>query len=181
MSFRFEPSERVPSYFPPEGTSKLAFVAQSPGKREVELLTPLVGASGQLLQECCGTSGISWEHTYKGNIVEFRPPGNDFSFFCGKKADVGKDYPYGPISSGKYLRPEWFPELERLHDELVQVRPNVVVALGAEALWAVTGQSGITKWRGTVAESSLVPGLKVVPTWHPAAVLRNNSLRLELI
>lgn len=181
--YRFEPSPRVPSYFPPEGLScGLAFVAQSPGKREVDLLTPLVGASGQLLKACCEKAGISWLQTYKGNVVGFRPPSNDFSFFCGKKADVGgKDYTLPPISSGKYLRPIWFDELDRLRAEIETVKPNVVVTLGNEALWALTKQSGIGKWRGTVMESSLVPGMKVLPTWHPAAVLRSQDLKIELI
>jgi uracil-DNA glycosylase len=181
--FRFEPSVRVPSYFPPEGLSSgIAFVAQSPGKREVEQLTPLVGASGQLLKECCEVAGVSWLQSYRGNVIGFRPPGNDFGFFCGKKAEVGgKDYPHPPISAGKYLRLEWFDELDRMQKELVSLKPNVVVALGNEAMWALTRQSGITKWRGAVMESSAIPGQKVLPTWHPAGVLRAYEHRLDLI
>lgn len=183
MADRYEPSPPVPSYFPPSGIDcTLAFVAQSPGKREVELGQPLVGASGVLLSECCHKAGISWTAAYRGNVISFRPPGNDFDFFCGKKAEVGgKDYPLPPIASGKYLHVEWFDELERLKSELTLLCPNVVVALGNEALWALTGQSGIGKYRGTVMESTLVPGLKVLPTWHPASVFRAYEHKLDLI
>ena len=172
----------MPSYFPPSGTGcTLAFVAQSPGKVEVEQGTPLVGASGRLLQQCCAKAGINWESAYKGNVISFRPPGNDFGFFCGKKAQVGGSaYTLPPISSGKYLRPEWFDELDRLRDELVRLKPNVIVALGNEALWALTKCSGIGNYRGAVMESTLVKGAKTLPTWHPAAVLRAYDKKLDL-
>lgn len=179
---RFEPSSRVPSHFPPEGLSSgLGFVAQSPGTKELQKGTPLVGASGQLLQECCEQVGIPWSQCYKGNVIGFKPPDNDFDYFCGKKADVGgKDYPLPFIKSGQYLRPEWFDELARLKEELERLKPNLVVALGNEALWALTRQSGITKWRGAFMESTLVPGLKVLPTWHPAGILRAWEHRIDL-
>lgn len=183
MADRYEPSVRVPSYFPPQGLPRdIAFVAQSPGKNEVEQGQPLVGASGRLLKQCCHKAGISWAEAYRGNVIEFRPPGNDFDFFCGKKAEVGgKDYTLPPISSGKYLRPIWFDQLERLKMELEDLKPNVVVALGNEALWALTRCSGIGKHRGAVTESTLVPGLKVIPTWHPASIFRAYDNKLDLI
>jgi DNA polymerase len=181
--YRHEPSKRVPSYFPPQGSSSgIAFVAQSPGKTELEQGVPLVGASGKLLRECCGLANIPWLATYRGNVVGFKPPANDFNFFCGKKAEVGgKDYPLPPIKSGQYLKPIWFDELARLRDELLVVQPAIAVPLGNEALWALTKQSGITKYRGSVMESTLVPGLKVVPSWHPAAVLRAYDKKIDLI
>lgn len=180
---RYEPSIRVPSYYPPEGLSSgIAFVAQSPGRKELDDGIPLVGASGKLLHECCDKAGISWLQCYRGNVIGFKPPANDFNFFCGKKADVGgKDYPLPPIKQGQYLKPIWFDELERLRDELLLVRPNVCVPLGNEALWAITKLSGITKYRGAVMESSLVPGMKVLPSWHPAAILRNYTMKIDLI
>ena len=48
--------------------------------------------------------------------------------------------------------------------------PNLAVAVpcGNEALWALTQERGITKWRGSVMESTLINGLKVIPVMHPA-------------
>jgi len=172
---------RVPSYFPTIKNG-IAFVAQSPGKNEVEKLKPLVGASGKLLQEICVTAGIDFSCCSLLNIVGFRPPGNDFQFFCGKKAAVGgKDYTLGPIAPGMYLRPEYLPELQRLKEELETIKPNLVVALGREALWAMTGLSGINKYRGSLVESTLVPGLKVLPTFHPAGIFRQYGNKPYLI
>jgi len=172
---------RVPSYFP-RIKNGIAFVAQSPGKNEVEQLRPLVGASGKLLQEICVTAGINFGLCSLLNIVGFRPPGNDFQFFCGKKAAVGgKDYKLPPIAPGMYLMPKYLPELQRLKEELETIKPNLVVALGREALWALTGLSGINKYRGSIVESTLVPGLKVLPTFHPAGIFRQYGNKPYLI
>ena len=179
---RHEPSARVPSYFP-QGDCRIAFVGQSPGKNEVDQGLPLVGASGKLLQSACAKAGIDWLSCYRGNVCEFRPPNNDFlGYYCAKKAEVGgKDYTLPPLQSGKYLKPLWFDQLDRLKEELAWIKPNVVVTLGNESLWALTGESGITKYRGSLMESTLLPGVKVLPTWHPAGVLRNYENLLDLI
>ncbi len=170
----------VPSYFPVV-KSGLAFVAQSPGKKEVEDLRPLVGATGKLLRELCVTSKIDFDMCSLLNVVNYRPPGNDFTYFCGKKAQVGgKDYALSPIATGMYLRPEYLPQLDRLKAELEILQPNLVVTLGREALWALTGLSGINKYRGSVVESTLVPGLKVLPTFHPAGIFRKHGNKVYL-
>ncbi len=171
---------RVPSYIP-QLFNGIAFVAQSPGKNEVKEGRPLVGASGKLLQEICVTAGIDFSTCALLNVIGFNPPGNDFSIYCGMKAEVGgKDYEHKPIAPGVYLKPEWLPELARLGDELEALNPNLVVTLGREALWALTSLSGITKYRGAVMESNLVPGIKVLPTFHPAGIFRQYGNKVYL-
>lgn len=177
------PSKPVHAYWPAI-RGKIAIVAQSPGKTELEDGIPLVGASGKLLRECVTRVGIDWPTCLRTNLIQFKPPANDFSYFCGKKAEVGgKDYPYAAISTGskKFLRPEWFPELERLRTELDTFAPNVVVACGNEALWAMCGVIGITKYHGAIIESTLIPGLKVVPIFHPAAALREFTYKALIL
>lgn len=177
------PSKPVHAFWPAV-RGKVAIVAQSPGKNEVEQGIPLVGKSGKLLRECFERAGLDWPTCLRTNVIQYRPPDNDFSYFCGNKADVGgRDYPHPPISTGrkKYLRPEWFPELDRLKGELEAFDPHVVVACGNEALWALCRVLGITKYRGAVIESVLVPGLKVIPVFHPASALREYSNKTIII
>ena len=59
--------------------------------------------------------------------------------------------------------------------------PNLVVALGGTATWGLLGSIGIGSIRGSCAPSSLVPGLKVLPTYHPAGVLYNWSVRSTVV
>ena len=71
--------------------------------------------------------------------------------------------------------------LARLRHELVFMEPNLVVALGNTACWALLRRTGITKIRGTTIESTLVPGLKVLPTFHPAMILRQWQNRAVVV
>lgn len=110
------------------------------------------------------------------NVFNFHPPGNDIASLCGPKTDAVRDYP--AIVKSKFLRREFIPELERLADEILTIDPHLVVALGNTPLWALCGQTGISKIRGTTRLSThTVSGYKVLPTYHPAAVLRQWELR----
>lgn len=152
---------------------KIALVGEAPGKQEELLGTPFVGSSGQELTRMLSDAGIDRKECYLTNVFLSRPPGNKLDAYCGKKAEVGgKSYTLPPLRQGKYIRPEHLPELDRLAEELSHVRPNVVIALGGTASWALLQNPKITTIRGTVAESTLVPGLKVLSTFHPAAILR---------
>jgi len=125
----------------------------------------------------CGEAGIDLDSCLRTNVLALRPPGNKLEALCGKKAEVGAGYSLPPISQGKYLRPEFLGELSRLGAELEACRPNVVVALGNLACWALLRRTGIGSIRGYVAASVAPAGLKVLPTYHPAAVLRNWAWR----
>lgn len=122
-------------------------------------------------------AGLSRRDCFLTNVFALRPQQNDIASLCGSKTEVGADYPFPHLGKvGQYLRPEYFGELDRLKAELSAVRPNVVIALGATACWALLGTNGIGALRGTVAPAQFAP-LKVLPTYHPAAVLRNWAWR----
>jgi len=76
------------------------------------------------------------------------------------------------LSNGKYLRPQFLGELDRLRTELETVRPNLVITLGATAAWAVLGSSSIRAIRGTITQSHFTQS-KILPTFHPSYILRN--------
>ena len=71
--------------------------------------------------------------------------------------------------------PSMPPELERLQGEIEQQQPNLILALGKTAVWALCGEAAIGKVRGYPMTSTT--GRMVLPSWHPAAVLRNYKLR----
>jgi len=153
--------------------ARIVIVGEAPGKQEELLHQPFVGASGQELTRMLADAGIDRKECYLTSVFLSRPPGNKLDAFCGKKAEVGgKSYPYPALRQGKYIRPEYLPELTRLAEEISNVKPNLIIALGGTATWALLQNPKITTIRGTVTESTLVPGYKVLPTFHPAAVLR---------
>lgn len=155
---------------------KLALCGEAWGEEEQRQGKPFVGASGRELDRMLAEAGIEREECYVTNCFNQRPPGNKIEAFCAGKKEVTHSLP--PLFPGKFIRDDYLFELQRLYAELRSVRPNVVVCLGNTAVWALLGSTGISKIRGTVARS-VVPGLdvKCLPSFHPAAILREWSLR----
>lgn len=114
---------------------------------------------------------------HRANVFALHPPGNDITTLCGTKTDAIPGYPI-LVKSSKYVRKEFANELNRLGDELLEIDPNLIVALGNTPLWALCGLTGVSKVRGTTRLSThTVSGFKVLPTYHPAAILRQWELR----
>lgn len=117
------------------------------------------------------------------NTLAFRPPnGNKLEDLCGTKTEVGKLYPFPALTKGKYLREQYFGELDRLARELEVLQPNLVLALGNTASWALLRATNISSIRGTVINGRVESAdarstFKTLPTYHPAGVLRNWAWR----
>ena len=128
----------------------LLLVGEAPGKQEDELGRPFVGRSGQLLTkalEQCG--GLERNDIYITNVVKCRPPNNRTP--TTQEAAIFK----------KLL----------LIPEINIIRPKVILTLGSVAMEAILENgSKITKIRGTQQHKN---GFIVVPTYHPAYILRN--------
>lgn len=117
---------------------------------------------------------------YRTNVFALHPPRNDLEFFCGPKAEAIPGYP--ALLKSKYVRRDFALELDRLRDELLRLDPDLVICLGNTPLWAMAGRTGITKLRGTTLLSThTVSGFKLLPTFHPAAVLRQWENRPTVI
>lgn len=145
--------------------AKIMLVGEAPGKDEDEEGEPFVGVSGQLLMRYLNRHGVDREDVWLTNLCKYRPPKNKFVQVDPEKLKEG---------------------LEELKQEIHEVKPNVIVALGAWPLWYLTGKSGknpgtgIDAWRSTWLpytgwEGDGIPP-KVMPTYHPAYVLRTWSV-----
>lgn len=108
---------------------------------------------------------------FRTNVFNHHPPSNRLEFFCGGRAEGIHSYP--ALLPSKYVRREFEPELDRLAEELLSHDPNLILCLGNTALWALAGHTGVSKLRGTTQLSThCVSGFKLLPTYHPAAILR---------
>ena len=169
--------------------TRMVLLGEAYGANEAEARAPFVGASGAQLIKLLAESGVVtpdqsralsgalWARQYRRrdailadtgirltNVFNFQPPSNRIDALCGPRHDA-----LPPIRAGKYLRAEFYPELERLREELAAWRPNILVGLGATALWFATGAGQITRKRGTI---SATPYGKFLATFHPAYLLR---------
>lgn len=154
----------------------ITIIGEAWGENEAIQKRPFVGAAGYELTRMLNEASIDRGDCFLTNVINRRPPGNRIESFCGPREDGVSGYP--ALVKGMYLRSEFTPELDRLAGELLRENPNLIIALGNTALWALRGQTGISKLRGTTLLSThTVEGYKVLPTYHPAAVLRQWELR----
>ena len=133
----------------------LMFVGEQPGDQEDLAGRPFVGPAGQLLDSACRAAGIDREASYVTNAVKH------FKFTPRGKRRIHQKPNAGEVSQCK-----WWLDLERR-----LVRPRLIVALGATAAEALTGNgTGILKRRGMVERAE--DGTPVFLTLHPSYLLR---------
>lgn len=154
--------------------ARVMIVGEAPGRDEEIANSPFVGASGKELDKQLREAGISLEECYFTNVCKYRPPDNDMSkWITTTKTDVKKQ---GYVEfNGRYANPVVLAGLAELREEIATVKPELVIGLGNTPLWALTGNYGISAWRGS--EMVLADGPRFVPTLHPAAILRNFAAR----
>jgi len=135
--------------------AEVVLIGEGPGATEDELGRPFVGRAGELLDQALQAAGFSRSAVYISNVVLCRPPGNR----TPTPEEVRACSPY-------------------LRRRLELIAPPIVVALGATAAAALLRPgTRITQARGRWHR---VGGRWVMPTYHPAAVLRDPSKRPDL-
>ena len=177
--------------------TNIVFIGDKWGLEESQFQTQFVGSAGQefsrmLAQAGFGNKSLPYNFTssirminYWGrynfiflNVFNERPKDNNVeSFYAHPKAKVPLDRKLPPRrvgTSNLYCRDEYAYHVYELHERLEQLKPNVIVALGNTALWALRIPPTIGKLRGNVIQSKWG---KVIPTYHPSMVLRNWSNR----
>lgn len=133
------------------------------------------GPQGQVLRGLLSQAGLSASEIPMTNVFSTRPPRGDIETLCtSSRAQAVPNYPY--IKRGHYLRAEHGPAIAALWHFLERHNPNVILALGNVAMWALCKQMGIEKWRGT-ATLTHDKRWKVITTWPPASILKQWNLR----
>lgn len=136
--------------------AEIMFIGEGPGADEDRLGEPFVGRAGKLMNMAFQMVGIKREEVYIANIVKCRPPGNR-----------------NPEDD------ECFACMDYLRNQVILVKPKIIVLLGSVALKNILGKEyGITASRGKWIERK---GIRYMPTWHPAALLRDESKKVDFI
>ena len=137
--------------------AQLMIIGEAPGKDEVLVGKPFIGGSGRILGAMLKQAGVSRFQCYVTNVVKCRP--------------------YFVTAAGEKDRRPSEDEIRHcsgfLKAELSGTTANCILLLGDTALSVLTGRNGISKYRGVPFESG---GRKVLATFHPAYVMRQQSL-----
>lgn len=165
-----KPIRSSPPTIQPNG---IALIGEAGGEKEEFAGRPFVGPAGRKLDELLEAAGIDRRACFVSNVINATPPKNDFSwFFTRKKAEASADAPH--MKGCGWLREPFIGEFDRLHRELEEHNIRVVVALGNKPMQMLTGETKITKTRGTILEVPDAPYV-VVPTYHPSYVMRTGG------
>ncbi len=136
-------------------TAELMFVGEGPGGDEDRQGIPFVGRAGQLLTKIIAALGKSRDEVYIANIIKCRPPGN-------------RNPENDEITA-------CFPFLQR---QIAVIRPRVICALGKFAAQTLLGsKTPISRLRGR--DHPFGNNCRLVPTFHPAYLLRNPASKRE--
>lgn len=134
----------------------LMFIGEGPGFHEDKQGEPFVGRAGQLLNQMLNEIGIERSDVYIANVVKCRPPGN-------------RD----PLPEEIEACTPW------LREQISGIDPKVIATLGRFAgAFILDRQISITRIRG---QRFSLDGRIVIPTLHPAAVLRGGESQVELL
>ncbi len=136
--------------------AEIMLIGEGPGADEDAQGEPFVGKAGKLMNMAFQMLGINRENLYIANIVKCRPPQNR-----------------------NPLEDEATACLDYLRNQVILVKPKIIVLLGSVALKNILGQEyGITASRGKWVEKK---GILYMPTWHPAALLRDENKKVDFI
>ncbi|MBE9592759.1 MAG: hypothetical protein IMF19_04695 [Proteobacteria bacterium] len=138
-------------------TADIMLVGEAPGEMEDRTGLPFKGRAGNTLNTLLSQAGIIRSQCLIANVARDRPPSNDIKHYFLDK-------------SCKIPSPRMLEYVALLQKEIETYKPNVVIPLGNTALWALTGRKGIKHARGSVTTSTLVPGQKLLPSYHPQAI-----------
>ena len=131
--------------------AELLFIGEGPGKDEDAQGLPFVGRSGKLLNRVLAKVEIERSEVYITNIVKCRPPANRVPT---------------PLEASTCMN-------LLLYNQIKIIRPRIIVTLGSVALNNLLGKpSAIGKMRGKQLDWE---GFRIIPTYHPAYILRNQS------
>ena len=137
-------------------TAQLMFVGEAPGADEDLQGEPFVGKAGQLLTKIIEAIGLARSDVYIANVLKCRPPGNR----APEPDEVATCEPF-------------------LFTQIDTIRPRVIVALGAHAAHALLKvDTPISRIRGVVHEFR--HGIKLIPTFHPAFLLRSPDRKRDV-
>jgi uracil-DNA glycosylase len=153
------------TYVPSDGPKHcdIMCVGEAPGKDEEREGRPFVGRAGNVVN-CffADRLGLTRDQFYMTNLGKYRPYKNDFRHYLDT--------------------PQLEEGLKELREEIEQVKPKVIIAMGNWPLYFLTGKTndkgepgkGIGNWRGSVLPNTFIEGgPKVLASYHPAFLLRN--------
>lgn len=149
-------------YIPGMGNSgaKLMFIGEAPSYDDTTAGKPFQAAGGKELDKLCKDSGINRAESWVSNVFKYEIPSNP----KGKKIPAWIRAKNAGIDVDE--------SLAELQNEINAIKPNCIMGLGGTALWALTGKTKISNYRGSIMRGM---SRKCVFTYHPTHLLHTEG------
>jgi DNA polymerase len=176
----------------------IVFIGEAPGKNEDLTGRPFVGAAGKFLDEMLETIGFEREEVYITSILKYRPPGNrdpladeKEAFWPFLQAQLEVIQPKVVVTLGRHSTNCFLPDLQisKIHGKPKRVKVKNLGLVGRPRASAMQGDGEArTEPYQKYGSGALEPATQqsaaswvILPLYHPAAALYNNSMRQTLI
>lgn len=166
--------------------SRIMIVGECPSESDIRACVPFGGTSGLELQRLLHEAGIMGSECYLTYVSKKPAPSNMATkLVATKKNEIG---PTHVKLHSMYVLPQVVEGYSELLTEIEMVKPNLIVALGNLALFALTGLWSVSKWRGSLLRQ--LPNFKdhrederakVIPTYHPSSIYKQFELRAVVV
>lgn len=145
--------------------TRIVIVGEFPSERD---RTPFDGAAGMELNRMLHEAGIMRSECYVTYACKQRPPNGQLGEWMAlKKKDISAHH---LLLRDRYCTYHIHEGVAELETEIEMAKPNIIIAMGNLAMWALTGKWGVLKWRGSQLLTD--KGIKLIPTLTPGAILR---------
>lgn len=167
-------------------TASILIVGEFPRWEDLKSGRPYTDNAGSELTRMLLEVGINRNDCFITNVCHDCPPKLDIDKFFHNKTEAKA---LGIASYfGRYANSTVMAGVEQLHRDIVSIRPKFIIALGATALWALTGHTAIMNWRGSALYTNQSYGefpnaqpIPILPTISPSYILSDWSNRFLAI
>lgn len=152
--------------------AKIMIVGEFPSVHDEHKKQLFSDSAGAELMKMLSEAGINPDDCYFTTVLSKRPFSTDLdNVWTTKKSDAKKKGFENSFYSGAFYSPDIEDDLRELRLKCATIRPNIVIALGNLPLWALTGETSVSSFRGSL-ECSIWRNTKVIATYSPAQILK---------
>ena len=157
--------------------SKILIIGDYLSRKDEEAGNAFRDGNGRMLKALLTQCGINPRECEYTNVFNFVPtPKVSINSLMGNKTEGVKGLRY--YKRGKYLKAEYYSHLKSLWARVLDRKPNLILALGDVALWALTSETSIDAARGRITSGHAgIPNIKVLPTYHPKQINMDYTIR----
>lgn len=157
----------VPAQGP--SSAKILIIGDFPSVEDEKHQRPYSSQTGEEFSRILHEGGIIRSEVYLTFLCKHRPYMSQAKYAFTKVKKESLKIKDAVFYKGHWCSPAFLESAKKIHDEIALVIPDIIITLGEAPLWYLTGETSITKWRGSQLRFE---GIRLVPTFSPAQVMK---------